>query len=85
QPVEIRKVDEGYRIVHAGLENVVKKYQFDQEEAISRFAHLLKHYRVDQLLFENGAKPGDTVFIGAMEFDFVPDEEGFETEAERGE
>jgi len=85
RPVEIRKMDNGYRIVHAGLENVVKKYQFDQEEALSRFAHLLKHYRVDQLLVENGAKPGDTVFIGDMEFDFIPDEEGFETEAQRGE
>lgn len=58
---------------HAGLERALKKYDFEQEDALYRFARLLKKYHVEELLAQEGAQEGDTVFIGDVEFEYQPD------------
>ncbi len=74
-PVEIFRLNDGsgFRIVHPYLEKVVLRFDFDQEEALSRFSRILRRLRIDELLLAQGAKEGDTVFIGDMEFDFEPE------------
>lgn len=70
----IVKIGEGeYRVVHDGLEKILRRYDFEQEDALLRFARLLKRFRVEELLEENGAQKGDRVYIRDLEFDFEPE------------
>lgn len=75
QPVQIIVLNDksGYRVIHPYLEKAIMKYDFEQEEAILHFARLLKKFKVEELLEECGAKPGDSVYIGEMVFDFEPE------------
>jgi len=63
----------GFRVIHSRLEEAVLRYNFEQEEAIHRFSKLLARHKVEDLLEEAGAKEGDTVFVGEMEFTFKPE------------
>lgn len=74
-PVEIVRISggNGYRIFHPYLEKVVRRFDFEQEEAIARFSRILRRLEIDDLLIARGAREGDTVFIGDMEFDFEPE------------
>jgi GTP-binding protein len=69
----LREADGVYRVVHPHLEDAVLRYNFDHEENLVRFGRLLRSYMVDDLLLSAGAKEGDTVLIGSVEFDFNPD------------
>ncbi|MGI6253665.1 MAG: Obg family GTPase CgtA, partial [Aminivibrio sp.] len=74
QQAVIVKLGEGeYRVVHDDLERIIKRYDFDQEDTLMRFARLLKRFRVEELLEKNGAQKGDKVYITDLEFDFEPD------------
>lgn len=74
-PVQIVRLTDGkgFRIVHPYLEKVVLRYDFEQEEALARFARILRKLKIDDLLLAQGATEGDTVCIGDMEFDFEPE------------
>jgi GTP-binding protein len=58
---------------HHEVERLVRKFNFDQEEALGRFSAILRYYRVEDLLLESGAREGDTVRIGETEFEFYPE------------
>jgi GTP-binding protein len=49
------------------------RYNLDQEEALQRFWKLLRHYRVEESLARRGAREGDTVVIGGLEFSYIPE------------
>ncbi|HOO88121.1 MAG TPA: Obg family GTPase CgtA, partial [Synergistales bacterium] len=51
-------------------------YDFEQEDALPKFARLVKKFRIEERLEEMGAVKGDKVFIGDHEFDFEPDMAG---------
>ena len=65
--------EKAYKIIHSYLEKAVKRFDFEQDEAILHFARLLKKFRVEEKLEEAGAKEGDTVFIGDFVFEFQPE------------
>lgn len=71
----------GFRVLNERLEKAVLRFNFDQEEARWLFDKLIKKNRVEELLWEAGAREGDTVYIGALSFDFKPD--FTDTESER--
>lgn len=74
EPVEIRRLnDGGFRVEHQNLERSVRRIDFDQEDAMVKFARLLKRLKVEEALEEAGAREGDKVMIGEVEFDFQPD------------
>ena len=52
------------------VEKLVRMTNFQYDESIRRFAHILKEMGVDDALRAKGAKAGDTVRILDMEFDF---------------
>lgn len=60
-------------VSHPEIERLIKKYNFDQDEALGRFSAMMRHYRVEELLLANGAREGDTIMIGDVEFDFLPE------------
>ena len=75
EPVAIVKLQDnsGYRVLHTNLEKTLKRYDFDHEDALLKFARLIKKFRIEEKLEESGAVKGDKVYIGELEFDFEPD------------
>lgn len=53
------------------MERLVDSVNFDSEDSINFFHRSLRRLGVIDALREKGAKEGDTVVIGEMEFDFV--------------
>ena len=64
---------DGFRLLHPHLERAVRRFDFDQDEAVHRFNNLLRKYRAEQALAASGAKEGDTVWIGDTGFNFEPE------------
>ena len=69
----VPQADGSFLVLQPSLERAVQRYDFEQEDALPRFAKLLKRYKVEELLIEAGAQTGDTILIGSLEFDFEPD------------
>lgn len=74
-PVQIIRLTDGsgFRVEHANLEKAVQRINFEQEDALMKFARILKRLRVEEALEAAGAHEGDKVYIGEVEFDFEPD------------
>ena len=74
EPVRIiRQSDGSYRVEHENLEKSVARINFEHEDALQKFARLLKALSVEEALELAGAKDGDKVYIGDTEFDFEPE------------
>lgn len=75
EPVTIVKLSDGsgFRVIHPNLEKTLKRYDFGQEDALLKFARLVKKFEIEERLEEFGAKKGDKVYIGDLEFDFEPE------------
>jgi GTP-binding protein len=75
EPASVIRLQDGagFRVVHEGLEKILLRYDFEHEDAILKFARLVRRFRIEELLEENGAQKGDKVYIGDLEFDFEPD------------
>lgn len=73
-PVEIIRMSDGkFRVQHENLERAVGRINFEQDDAMLKFARLLRRMKVEEALEEAGAVEGDAVLIGEEEFDFQPD------------
>jgi GTP-binding protein len=76
-PVKIVKLaGSGFHVEHANLEKTVGRIDFDQDDALVKFARLLKRLKVEEALEEAGAAEGDKIYIGEVEFEFQPDKIG---------
>ncbi|MCL6548750.1 MAG: GTPase ObgE [Alicyclobacillus sp.] len=71
EPFTIRREGSTFVVDSPDLEKLVKMTNFEQVDAVKRFQHILKRRGVDDALREKGAKEGDAVRIGEMEFEFV--------------
>ncbi|NGQ94295.1 GTPase ObgE [Brevibacillus sp. SYP-B805] len=59
-------------VVHGEkLEKLVRMTNLNSYDAVQRFARIMRSMGVDDALRRHGAKHGDTVRIGEMEFEFV--------------
>ena len=52
------------------IEKLVKMTNFLNDEAVRRFQYIWRIKNLDEKLREKGAKEGDTIHIGEMEFEF---------------
>ena len=74
EPVAVRRMNDGsFFVEHENLERSVRRIDFDQEDAMVKFARLLKRLSVEEALEDAGAREGDRVLIGEVEFEFQPD------------
>ena len=74
EPVRIiRQSDGSFRIEHENFERSVSRINFEHEDALQKFARLLKALSVEEALEAAGAREGDKVYIGDVEFDFEPE------------
>ena len=66
------EVDKGvYFVSGREMERLMDSVNFDNEESLNWFHRSLRRLGVIDALREKGAKEGDSVVIGEMEFDFV--------------
>lgn len=68
---EIRREGGTFVVESSELEKLVKMTNFTQYDAVKRFQRILKTEGVDSALRKRGAKEGDVIRIGDMEFEFV--------------
>jgi GTPase len=71
EPFEIIRDGGAFVVSSPDLEKLVKMTNFTQFDAVQRFQHILKTQGVDKALRARGARDGDVIRIGEMEFDFV--------------
>ncbi len=73
-PVQIiKQADGSFRVEHENFEKSVSRINFEHEDALQKFSRLLKSFSVEEALEAAGAKEGDKVYIGEIEFDFEPE------------
>ena len=74
EPVKILRLSDGsFRVEHENFEKAVSRINFEHEDALQKFSRLLKSLSVEEALEAAGAKEGDKVYIGDVEFDFEPE------------
>lgn len=70
QGFEIVKDGSVFTITGKQVEKIVAMTRTEEEEALFRMHNIFKKIGLDKALKEAGIKPGDTVRIGKMEFEF---------------
>lgn len=68
---KIRREGHAFIVDGAEFDKLVKMTNFNQSDALERFQRILRERGVDNALREKGAKDGDVIRIGELEFDFV--------------
>jgi GTP-binding protein len=66
----ISRDNEAYVVESVNIEKLIKRTNFGSPEAVLRFARILRKMGIDKALRERGAKDGDTIRIGDLEFEF---------------
>lgn len=75
EEIKVQKIEEGvYEVKGKKAERAVAMTDFENEEAVLNLQKKLKKMGVEDRLLEAGAKEGDTVIIGNIQFDFFPEE-----------
>jgi GTP-binding protein len=69
-PFKIRKTNGTYEISGDRIEKLVSMTNFDNDEALPRFQHIIEKMGINQALREKGIKPGDLVRILDLEFEY---------------
>jgi len=73
--IEVVKVDDGvFQVRGKRAERAVAMTDFDNEEAVLGLQKKLKKMGIEEKLKEAGAVLGDTVIIGNVTFEFMPEE-----------
>ncbi|CAM3492660.1 GTPase ObgE [Brevibacillus invocatus] len=68
---EISRENEVFVVSGEKIEKLVRMTNLNSYDAAQRFAKIMRSMGVDNALRKQGAKDGDTVRIGKLEFDFV--------------
>lgn len=69
EPFTIRRENDVYVVEGARVEKLVQMTNFNYDDSILRFAQIIKRMGVEEALRKKGAKDGDTVRIGGIEFE----------------
>lgn len=68
---EIRRDGGAFVVVGAEFDKLVKMTNFNQLDAVARFQRILRERGVDDALRAKGAKDGDVIRVGDLEFEYV--------------
>lgn len=71
EPFHVRFSNGAWEVSGPRVEKLLIRTRMDSEEGVKRFLSILRKLGVEKALRENGAKDGDVVRIGEIEFDFV--------------
>jgi GTPase len=76
EPIAVRREDGAWRVTGRSAERAVATTDIDNAEAVVRLQRRLIALGVERMLAEAGAVAGDEVRIGAIAFDFQPEDAG---------
>lgn len=68
----VEKVNDAYIVSGEEIENLIRAINFNENESLKYFQNLLERKGVIDMLKDAGIQEGDTVFLGEMEFEFIP-------------
>jgi GTP-binding protein len=71
EPFTIRRENDVFVVEGERVERLLKRTNFQYYDSVRRFARIMKEMGVEDALREKGAKEGDTIRIGDMEFEFT--------------
>lgn len=72
EPFVVEKIeDDLYEISGDGIDRLVSTVNFNDDDSINWFHKMLRKHMIIDRLKELGAKEGDSIIIGEMEFDFI--------------
>jgi GTP-binding protein len=74
-PFTVTRDGGGFRVIGRGVERLVAEADLDDPKALSRLQRRLVREGVERELAAAGARRGDEVFIGALTFEFLPEED----------
>lgn len=66
----IKRYNEDYVLESEDVERYMKRFNMTSQDAVMRFARMLRNMGVDEELRRRGARDGDTVRIGEYSFEF---------------
>jgi GTP-binding protein len=69
---QVHEEKDNWVVTGTKVERLAAMTNYDQEESLRRFQNILKKMGVEKELARQGAKPGDSVKIGKVEFFFEP-------------
>ncbi|HKF75429.1 MAG TPA: GTPase ObgE [Candidatus Dormibacteraeota bacterium] len=72
EPPTVERRTWGFQVSGAAVERLVQRTRFDSDVGLERFQVALDRLGVSAALEEAGARPGDTVRVGEMEFEYQP-------------
>jgi GTP-binding protein len=72
EPPVVERQPWGFLVSGLAVERLVERTRFESDASLQRFQVALDRLGVSLALEEAGAEPGDTVRIGAMEFEYQP-------------
>jgi GTP-binding protein len=70
RPLAVERTDEGFAVTGTGVERMVIMTDMRNEDAVAHLQNRLARAGVERALLEAGARPGDTVRIGPVSFEF---------------
>ena len=71
QGFTVEKDGAAYVVSGASMDDLIRSVNFENEDSLNYFHRMLRKWGVIDALREAGAREGDSVVIGEMEFDFV--------------
>lgn len=71
-PPTVSRRSWGYEVLGPRIERLVARTEFDSEESLARFQVVLDRWGVTAQLEAAGARAGDTVRAGGVEFEYQP-------------
>ncbi|MDQ6772238.1 MAG: Obg family GTPase CgtA, partial [Candidatus Dormibacteraeota bacterium] len=71
-PPQVERREWGFEVSGAAVDRLVARTDFDSDAALQLFQVGLDRIGVSGALEEAGARPGDNVRIGALEFEYQP-------------
>ena len=70
--IHVEKVNNNYIVTGDEIEHVINSINFEDNESLKYFQNMLVKKGIVSLLEEAGINEGDNVFIGDIEFEFIP-------------
>ncbi|HEV3231278.1 MAG TPA: GTPase ObgE [Candidatus Dormibacteraeota bacterium] len=71
--LKVEREGEGFRVKGRIVETLVARTDMGNDAALDRMRRRLEQLHLRESLLEAGARPGDTVYVGASEFLFDPE------------
>jgi len=72
RPLEVERVAGGFVVRGSRVEKLVERTDLDSESALERFQSSLDRLGVNAAVEAAGARPGDSVRIAGVEFEYQP-------------